>query len=484
MPIQLSKNDIRAIYHQGEDAVVSLVEMLMAKINFLEAEIEKLKAQLTKDSHNSSKPPSSDYHRPKPKSQRKKSSKHKGGQKGHKGHTLKQVETPDHIVVHPLTGKGACGCNLEDARFLRYEKRQVFDIPPVEMEVTEHLGEVKQCNCGICHTAQFPPGVTAPVQYGERIHATMVYLSTYQLLPQKRTTEVMADLFDVHLSEGTLNTSITHAYKRLAETEEAIKDALVNAPVIHADETGIYIGGKRLWEHTCGTDSFTYYYFHQGRGFDAIEAGKILVKYAGRVVHDGWPSYFKFDILHALCNAHHIRELVFIAEQFRQQWASDMITLLCHIKTVVDRARGADCHQLDPRTLNRYEKIYDKIITRGYDTNPVPDTKKKRKKRGRKKQTPPRNLLDRLHIYKDETLAFMYDFNVPFDNNTSGRDLRMTKVKQKISGCFRSEKGARAFCRIRGFISTLMKQGHNVMESLINCFDHSCTQSNLLPLMK
>lgn len=254
MPIKLSKDEIRVIYQQGEDAVVSLVAMLLEKINSLEAEVEKLKAQVNKDSHNSSKPPSSDYHRPKPKSQRPKSSQRSGGQKGHQGHTLKQVETPDHTVIHPLTGSAVCGCNLAKARFVGYEKRQVFDIPPLTVEVTEHLGEVKECNCGICYTAQFPPGVTAPVQYGERILATMVYLSTYQLLPQKRTTEVLSDLFGVHLSEGTLNNSIIRAYERLAETEEAIKEAIMNAPVIDADETGIYIGGKRLWEHTCGTD--------------------------------------------------------------------------------------------------------------------------------------------------------------------------------------------------------------------------------------
>lgn len=481
MAIQLSRKEIIDIYRQGEDAVVSLIEMLINKINEHEEEIAKLKAQNAKDSHNSSKPPSSDINRPIPRNLRKRSGRSSGGQPGHKGHTLKQVENPDHTITHHLKGKCQCGRNLAKGKLRGYEKRQIIDIPPIEIEVTEHQAETRECDCGMCHTAQFPDGVEAVVQYGKRIRAIMLYLSSYQLVPQKRVIEAMSDLFGISLSQGTLNNILQKGYERLSETEDAIKEAIRAASVIHCDETGMYVKGKRWWEHSCSTDLFTYYYCHKGRGIEAMEDGGILPGYRGRAIHDAWSSYFNFDMFNGLCNAHHLRELIFIKEHCKQVWAQEMIDHLCYIKKRVHHAKACAKTHLSGSTLHRYMKRYKEIISSGYCANPPPEPVCNTKKRGRKKQSPALNLLGRLNKYAEETLAFMYDFTVPFDNNLSERDLRMTKVKQKISGCFRSSKGADIFCRFRSYISTVRKHGKNVFDYLIKCFDTSVKEAVLTP---
>jgi transposase len=483
MPERFTREQFRAIYRQGEEAVVAMFEMFQERIIALENEVAYLKSIIAKDSHNSSKPPSSDMHRPNSRSLRRKGKKRKGGQRGHKGNGLRQVDNPDHIVEHPLTGKCGCGRDLKDGKHLGFERRQVIDIPPVSPEVTEHRAETRECGCGQQHSAFFPSGINAPVQYGERIRAIVLYLCSYQLLPQRRTTEAISDLFGLSLSEGTLNNIVMEAHGRLSETEEAIKAAIRASPVMHGDETGMYVAGKRLWEHTQSTPRFTYYYCHPKRGREAMRERGLMNGYKGRTVHDAYRSYFDCyeDILHALCNAHHLRELVFVLEQMKQRWAGTMIDLLCRIKRRVDLAKAAGRKQLAPATLQRYRKQYKSILACGYRTNPPSKVKRREGQRGRLKQSPARNLLDRLNKYKDEALAFMYDFEVPFDNNLAERDLRMTKVKQKISGCFRSSAGADAFCRIRGYISTIRKHGLNVFDHLVKCFDRNHLNPVLLP---
>jgi transposase len=483
MPIKMSREEIRSIYRQGEEAVIALVEMLIERLNVLEQKVEKLEAQVSKDSHNSSKPPSSDWGRPTPKSLREKSGKKSGGQPGHEGHSLRQVENPHHTKKYLLSGACDCGRDLAKAKKIGMEKRQVFDLPQdIDLEVTEFQAEIGECACGRQHTAEFPAGVEAPVQYGQRIRATVAYYSAYQLLPQKRITEAMKDLYGVPMSEATVNTILKNAHERLAATEEAIKAAIRASPVVHADETGMYVNGKRLWEHTLGTDLYTYYFCHSRRGKKALREDATLSNFIGRLVHDGWMSYYDLDCLHALCNAHHLRELVFVSEQGRhQRWASTMIKLLCHIKKVVDRAKAVNRPCLAAQMLKKYRQRYDTLVARGYKANPLLVSAEVPVKRGRKKQSPARNLLDRLANHSDEALAFMYDFNVPFDNNTSERDLRMTKVKQKVSGCFRSLLGAQIFCRVRGYISTVRKHGLNAFDQLIKCFDPACNQTVLLP---
>jgi len=480
MPISISREEIRAVYRQGEDAVISLVESLVEKFNALEQRVQLLEAKISKDSHNSSKPPSSDWQR-KPKSLREKTDRLPGAQPGHKGISLKQVEHPDHIQLCKLKGLCGCGRNKADAKILGIKKCQVIDMPVPTVKVTEFQGEIGECACGAVHIADFPAGVDAPVQYGPMIRAIVLYFSVYQLLPQKRTAQAMQDLFRVPISEGAINCVIERAYERLEATEHAIRAILMAAWVLHGDETGIYIGGKRLWLHTLGSKLFTYYFVHAKRGKVAFREDGTLENFIGRLVHDGWVSYFDLDCLHALCNAHHLRELIFISEQGKQRWAATMVKLLCHMKRTVDRAKAAGRQQLADQTLRKFRRRYESLIASGYKANPLITTRTASRQRGRIKQSPARNLLDRLSKYDDETLAFLYDFNVPFDNNTSERDLRMSKVKQKVSGCFRSMFGAQAFCRIRGFVSTVRKHGANVFDNLAKCFDPSVTQVILLP---
>jgi transposase len=481
MPIKMSREDIRAVYRQGEDAVVALIEMLIERLNTLEQEVERLKQQRAKDSHNSSKPPSTDFGR-KPKSLREKSNRHTGGQPGHVGKGLEQVDNPDHVECHRLEdGLCRCGRKKSEGAFLGWwDRRQVFDVPPKNVEVTEHRAEMRECACRVVHRADFPANVNAPVQFGPRIRTILVYLSVYQLLPQKRITQAMGDLFGVRVSEGTINSVLRQAHERLGPTEAAIRKALMVAWVVHGDETGMYVVGKRLWQHTLGTELFTYLFVHPKRGKAALREDATLKEFVGRLVHDGWVSYFDIDCLHALCNTHHLRELIFVSEQTRQRWAGTMVKFLCHAKRTVDRAKAAGRKQLAEPTIRKYRARYEALLACGFRANPL-NVARKAGQRGKLKQTPARNLLERLHKYADETLAFMYDFRVPFDNNTSERDLRMSKVKQKVSGCFRSLFGAQAFCRIRGFISTMQKHGLDVFEQLSKCFDANVNQQVLLP---
>lgn len=470
-----------AIYEKhGIEPIIDAFLALQDTVEQLMHRVEQLERQVAKNSHNSSKPPSSDMYRTEPKNSRVKSGKSSGGQPGHEGHSLRQVANPHHSVKRALRGKCMCGRDLSKCGKRGMEKRQVFDLPPrIGLEVTEYQAEIGECACGRQHTAAFPAGVDAPVQYGERIRAIMVYLSCYQLLPQKRTTEMLNDLFRAPISEGTLNAIVMQAYTRLESTEDATKKAIRASPVMNTDETGMYINGKRWWEHVYSTLRHTFYFCHPNRGTKAMRDGAMLSGYLGRAVHDGLPAYLDFECLHGLCNAHHLRELVFVKEELNQRWAATMIELLCRIKRTVERAKKAGRDALAPATLLRYRNRYERIISCGYRTNPPSNEKRKPGQRGRLKQSTARNLLDRLSRQAEETLAFMYDFTVPFDNNLSERDLRMTKVKQKISGCFRSQRGADAFCRIRGYISTVRKHGLNVFDQLVKCFDNG--NSILLP---
>lgn len=481
MPIRMDRDEIRAVYRQGEEAVVALIEMLISRLNSLEAEVEKLKGNASKNSQNSSKPPSSDMVR-KTKSLRKPSKRRSGGQPGHPGSTLQKSEIIHYKEMYSVHGRCECGTACSKGKLVNIETRQVHDIPKqTSLEVTEHQAEWRKCTCGKIHRAQFPSGVNAPVQYGDRIRSIIVYFSSYQLLPQKRTTEALRDMFGVDISEGTVNNILQQAHQKLEVTEKAIKDAIHMSPVMHLDETGMYVNGKRIWEHTCSTPQYTYYFCHTKRGKEAIDSGQMLINYLGRIIHDGWRSYFDFACLHALCNAHHLRELVFVYEHFEQRWADTLIKHLCRIKKTVDLAKEAGRTHLATATLNRYYRRYLNLIAAGYRVNPESTERRKAGQRGRIKQSPTRNLLDRLKKYDEEVLAFMYDFKVPFDNNLAERDLRMSKVKQKISGCFRSTTGAEAFCRIRGYISTCRKHGLEVLSYLSKCFS-SDGQTCLLPI--
>ena len=471
----LTREEILAVYAAGPEAVVGLVEALLAQIArqdeqiaALAARVAVLEARLAKDSHNSGKPPASDGLAKRPKSLRVATGQKPGGQPGHPGATLRLAERPDHLVAHtPLACRG-CGASLALVPVCHQERRQLHDLPPLRLVVTEHQAFAKTCpHCQTLTAAAFPAALTQPVQYGPGVKALAVYLQEYQLLPFARTHELLADLFGCSLSEGTLATALATAAARLAPVQEAIRAALTAAAVAQFDETGVRIGTRTQWLHQAGTERLTYYAVHPKRGKAAMAAIGILPAFTGTSVHDGWAAYAGYPCQHALCNAHHLRELTFVAEQTQQPWAGAMIALLLEIKAGVAVARDAGATQLTAAARADFAHRYAMLVTEGLAANPPPPPTGQR---GRPKQSAAKNLLDRLDRQRGSVLAFMDDFAVPFDNNLAERDLRMVKVRQKISGCFRTEAGANAFCCLRGYISTLRKQGEHVLTALQTVF--------------
>ena len=482
---RLARDTIATLYKSGPEAVVSLVGYLQdvitqlwgqiesqrATIEEQKKRIEELEAKEKKDSHNSSKPPSSDglskRKRSKPAEKRKKG-RRPGGQKGHEGTTLRMVESPDKLQEHRVERCCECGKSLAEQEPIGYEKRQVFDVPEIKLEVTEHRAQIKECDaCGWRTTGEFPEGVTQKAQYGQRVKSFAVYIKNYGLVPYERTAELLEDLFGAGLSAGTLVNMNREFSGRVGGVVEWIGQQIRRSPVVHFDETGMRIGGRLNWLHVAGTDEFTYYMAHEKRGKEAMDAMGILPGYEGRAVHDGWKSYFRYtNCTHALCNTHHVRELTFIVEQYEQQWAQRMIEFLLKVKADRDEAEGSG---FADKQLRGYEREYREIIAEGFAANPPP-VQEGKKKRGRKKKTDALNLLERLEKYEGATLAFMYDFSVPFSNNLGEQDIRMMKVQQKISGTFRSAMGALSFCRIRSYISTVKKHKMNVISAIQGVF--------------
>ena len=333
---------------------------------------------------------------------------------------------------------------------------------------TEHRGEIKACaRCGEVSTAAFPKGMTHKAQYGDRLKAYAVYIKNYGLLSYERAAELFEDLFSVPLSSGTLVNIDRNISERLEEVAARIKENIIASSIAHFDETGMRIEGKLHWLHVSSTNELTYYMPHQRRGSAATDEIGILPKFRGKAVHDGWSSYFKYLCDHVLCNAHHLRELTFIYEHYSQKWAKSMIDFLLEVKEKKERTKREG---FDTGTIKEYENRYRRIIVAGMRANPPPVEDTQRKKRGRKKKSKALNLLERLKRYEKATLAFMYDFTVPFDNNLGERDIRMMKVQQKISGTFRSFDGALSFCRIRSYISTVKKQSVNVIMAIEDAF--------------
>ena len=434
----------------------------------LRAEVRELKAKASKNSHNSSKPPSSDgLSKPKPKSLRQPSQRPTGGQPGHPGHTLRMVDKPDHTVLHRVERCADCERSLADQAPDKIERRQVFDLPEPKLEVTEHQSEVKTCACGCCNRAAFPPDVTAPVQYGPRVKSVAIYLKEYQLLPFDRLTEIMRDLFACPtLSEGTLANFSVACSKQLQPVDVFIRDLVAKSKVVGFDETGMRAVGSLHWLHTASTQYLTWYFAHKKRGSEAMDAAGILPNFQGRAIHDFWSSYLKYGCDHGLCNGHILRELIFLWEEHNQQWAKTMIDHLLAIKEAVDTARNTGLTALPSADLDGFQNIYLEIASAGYVQNPITEAPPEPRRRGRQKQSKARNLLDRFRDHPESILAFMYDFDVPFDNNLSERDLRMQKLRQKISGTFRSLGSLVDFCRIRSYISTARKNGLTALDAL------------------
>jgi len=475
-------SDIKSIFQKGLNAVVELINSLYAQIQELtekntmlksanaqlEERIKELTEQKAKDSHNSSKPSSTDGMKKKTKSLRRKSNRTSGGQKGHKGTTLSMVSEPDKVERIRLNK-----CNVCSHTFLEtektVEKRQIIDVI-FKLYVTEYQVECGLCeNCNHISKAGFPDFCKKKIQYGSGLKSLIVYLNKYQLLPLKRTAELCKDLFKLKISEASILNFSKEGYDKLEVFESACKEAIIKSNVMHNDESGGRCAKTLKWFQVASTKFLTHFAFHDNRGRKAMDDIGILPAFKGKSVHDFFKSYFKYTCEHVLCNAHLLRELIFEHEVRLQEWANKMIALLLEIKEEVDNAKiQVTANALSNEMIKGYEQAFDDIVNTGITDNPY--NPKDPHKRGRPKQTTARNLLDRLKTHREKYLAFMYDFNVPFDNNLAERDIRMLKLYMKISGCFRTFTGASHFCRIRSYLSTIRKNDLNVLESIQNVF--------------
>jgi transposase len=452
-----------------ESAAEPSREELIALVAALQARIAELERRLGLNSSNSGKPPSSDGLKKPARvtSLRERSGKKSGGQKGHKGETLRQVAVTDDVVNHFPPACATCGAGLDAQTSVGHRARQVFDLPePQPLVVTEHRAHDCQCAaCGTTTRGSFPDGVNAPVQYGARIRSFVVYLLHHQLLPEDRLVELMADLFGVKLAAATIAGMSRACADCLRGFTEAVRDLVAGAPVKHMDETGFRIAGKTQWLHVASTAWLTFYRV-------CAKRGSLLADVVGIVVHDHWKPYYTMQgVLHALCNAHHLRELKALVEIEKEEWERKMQRLLrraCHAGNLA-RERGVP---LKPRLIACFECRYDAVLAEGlaFHETQAPllqaTTKAGGKRRGRAPRRTGHNLLLRLATRKQDTLRFLHNPAVPFTNNQAERDVRMMKLRQKISGGFRSPEGAIDFATIRSFLSTARKQGWNMIDAL------------------
>src|SRR5215475_10475877 len=430
-----------------------------------DARVAELERRLGLNSSNSGKPPSSDglTKPPRTKSLREPSGKKPGGQKGHRGETLRQVENPDVIVDHYPEGCTNCALKITPEMGTGYQSRQVFDLPEPKVVVTEHRAHSCLCpNCETVTSAPFPEGVTAPVQYGARICAFVVYLLNYHFLPEDRLAELLSDLFGLKLVPATIARMSTACADRFRGFADTVRQHVAAARVKHLDETGFRIGGRTQWLHIFSTALLTFYRISSKRG-------SLLSGVTGIVIHDHWKPYYTMKgVLHALCNAHHLRELKALVEIEKEEWAQKMQKLLrraCHAVNLA-KERG---ERLKPPLIALLQRSYDRILKEGlafHEAQPPLVRAGEQKRRGRQRRRVRHNRLLRLSTRKEDVLRFLTDADVPFTNNQAERDGRMMKVKQKISGGFRSEEGANIFVTIRSVISTAKKQDWNVLETL------------------
>jgi transposase len=442
-------------------------QSLVLRIEQLEVENQRLKARLGLTSSNSSQSPSSDKSH-KDRSLRAKTGRRPGGQRGHEGDKLQFSKNPDLIEIHSPTRCSDCGGDLNQVAVEHVESRQVYELPALKVEVTEHRVEFKRCPC--CRKRNegvFPQGVSAQTQYGSHLKALGVYLLQSQFIPYQRTQQLFEDLLGHRLSTGTLCQANKEAAAALLPFQEAVKERLLLEQVVHFDESSMFVQKERHWVHSASTSKLTYYSIHPKRGTEAMDQADILPRFKNTALHDHWESYNHYDCEHAFCNAHHLRELKSAYEQEKMAWAQEMIELLCAIKKTVDQAKGEGLNSLSLTMLDEFQQQYELITQRALEDYPKPLPSSKR---GKPKQAKSKNLLDRLILYQDQTLTFMRNFQIPFDNNQAERDIRMVKLKQKVSGTFRSPDGARDFSINRGAISTARKQGRSILRFIQDAF--------------
>ena len=449
-------------------ALMLLVAELRAANAVLAARVAKLEARLGKNSQNSSKPPSTDaFVKPPPRSLRRASGRKPGKQPGGQGFGLSLVADPDQVVVHVPLACASCGGDLGGAPVVGESARQVFDLPPIRLVSVEHRVQRRACSCGAVTTAPFPAEVSAPACYGPGVAALGAYLLGRQHLPVARAAEAMADCFGAPVSTGYLSGLLPAAADRLGGFVDAARSGLIASEVAHFDETGGRVAANLQWIHVACTDRFTLYHLASGRGKDSIDAGGVLPGFTGVAVHDGLAAYRKYPVDHALCAAHHLRELAGIGEATGQDWPTGLAELLVQIHVAVQDAKTRSKTKLPARQLNAYRRRYRALIAEGQSLNPPPP---RTGKRGRPALGPAGSLLRRLEDYADDVLRFATDFRVPFDNNQAERDVRMIKLQQKISGGWRSETGARSFLDVRSYLSTAHKHSESPMTVLHDLF--------------
>ena len=480
--------DLNQLSHAQKDELIRMlwplrqqVQDLMAQMLVMQDRIKQLEGRLALNSKNSSKPPSSDgLRKPAPKSLRASGKKPNGGQQGHTGNTLRQSAHVDATIVHQADTHCSV-CHLELHEHIIAETRQVFELPELAMRIVAHQQMRSICTCGAMHLGVWPVGVNAPAQYGASVKAMAVHLNQYHLVPLARAAALMQDLYGANLSQASIQSFAQEASLTLLPTVADIGQAVQDSSVVHADETGIRITGKLHWLHCAVTTTLTWLAPHAKRGTQAFEALGLLQGIKGVLVHDGLISYKGLDCTHSLCNAHHIRELVYVHEQENEKiwdaWAQEMIDLLLQALREVDLAGGP---LTEPRQV-WFELQWSRLLKRGEEYNPLNQRTGTSQDaglgtRGRLKQSKAANLLKRLRDYRQDVWRFMSDEGVPFTNNLAEQALRMSKVKQKISGCFRTEHGADTFFMIRSYLATMHKQKGNLFDCLVSVFNRQTIQ--------
>jgi len=434
------------------------------------AELQNIKARLGLNSTTSNQPPSQD--KPwTPKSERQKTGRSSGAQPGHRGKTLKMVQDPDEVVTLPVAGHCGCGQAWDTVTVSDELARQVLDLPEIRLHAVEYRAQVKVCpTCHHREQAAFPAHVPGQVQYGPRIHGLAVYLNAVHFVPLKRTADILEAICGTKLSDGTIALSLNVAAERLAAFETKLKTALLNEPVLHADETGSKVKGKLAWIHVVSCKQLTLYGHHEQRGYAALKDMDVLPRFKGTVMHDAWITYFQLSAQHALCNAHLLREWRHLAEGHGQTWARELrsaMQLVYH-----EHKTGS----LTPEGKADFLERFDTFVQAGLDTNPAVEPVPGQ--RGRVKQTKGRNLALRCQRHRAAILRFLHHEQVPFDNNQAERDIRMACVKRKVSGGFRSAEGGVNFCRIRSYTSTLHKQGMSIWHGLVSVFRNDVLMPN------
>ena len=443
---------------------------LRATVASLLARVAELEARLASNPRNSSMPPSAEGFTKPPspsRAERRAAGRHPGKQPGDQGHRLERVEHPDHVVFHAPATCCGCGSGLASAPVTSTEVRQVFDLPEVRAVVTEHRVERRRCSCGVVTSAAFPREAIGPTCYGPSVRALLCYLVVAQHLPIERACEVLAECCGTRVSAGFASALVAEASEGLSSFVTATRDALMAAPTLHLDETGARVAGSLGWVHVASTSERTSFLFHRRRGRVAIDAHGVLSGYDGVAIHDGFTPYRTYPVTHGLCNAHHLRELLAVAES-GQPWAKDMAELLRGTLHQVHLAKASGATSLSRSQLKSVTARYDELVRAGLAANPPPV---RTGKRGRPSRTKAGNLADRLDRYRADVLRFATDFSVPFENNQAERDIRMVKLQQKISGSFRTETGASSFLTVRSYISTARKQQVNVLDALRDLFE-------------